>query len=624
MPDQRMRTAPDALAPPTGAAAPTVARIVVIDDEPLNVAALSDCLQRAGNRRLATLSGAQATPQALRDEQPDLVLLELGLTTAAAFDVLHAMRADRILGRVPVIALAPDDDLASRRRALELGAADVLVKPVDGAELELRVRNMLAAKLHRDQLAHTDHLTGLPNRESLLWRLDWALRHALRHGRVGAVLQIGLDRFNQVNDALGPAVGDELLRAVAQRLVPAMRDSDVVARGPAEHAAALLSRGSGDEFTVLLPLVERAEDVAVVARRLIAQMAEPFDVAGHELFVSLRIGMAVFPGDSAEADTVLKHAGVAMRCARGAEGSDGGGFQFYSDALNAQAVHRIGIERELHHALDRGELMLYYQPQVNLASGRVCGVEALVRWQHPRRGLLGPDEFIDVAERSGLIVRLGDWVLREALQQFAAWRRSGLELPQIAVNVSSLQLQRAGLFDAVREALRDAGVAGRGLCLELTESAIIDSGPQATETLDAIKRLGVQLALDDFGTGYSSLTYLRRFAIDELKIDRSFVSDCGDGGNNSLITAAIVAMARRLGLRVVAEGVETTPQLEFIRASGADAYQGYLFARPLPAEECAALLASTRAGAPSVLPFRRQTQTGAKPDAECVTRYLLV
>ena len=591
MSEPQMPLAPTDAAREGVAAAPAAdVNIVVIDDEPLNTAALADFLRGAGHPQVTTLSGAAVSPQALRDEQPDLVLLELGPVEARAFDVLRWMQADRSLRHVPVIVLSTQRDLASRLRVLELGAADCCPKPIDAVELGLRVRNTLAAKAHRDQLAHTDPLTGLPNRESLLWRLDWALGQTQRHGHVGAVLQLGLDRFKQVNDALGPAVGDELLQSVAQRLAATLRGTDSVARGRSPRGAATLSRGSGDEFSVLLPVIERVDDAAVVARRLIERMTEPFAVAGHELFVSCRIGIAVFPGDSADKDTVLKHAGVAMRHARQAGPMAGAGFQFYSEALNSQALHRIGLERELHHALERHEFRLHYQPQVDVASGRVFGVEALVRWQHPQRGLLGPGEFIGVAEETGLIARLGHWVLGEALAQLAAWRASGLVLPQMAVNVASQQLQRPELCEQVREALRASGVDAPSLCLELTESAIIDSGPRVTTTIEALKHLGVQLALDDFGTGYSSLTYLRRFAIDELKIDRSFVIDCDSGGNNSAITSAIIAMAHQLGLRVVAEGVETRQQLAFLRSSGADSFQGYLFSRPLPAAGMGELL----------------------------------
>ncbi len=580
------------------ALAPAQAGIVVIDDEPLNSTALVEFLHGAGYHRVTSLLGPEATLRALRDELPDLLLLELGSSQPDAFELMQQMQADSLLRRVPVIVLTAQHDRASRLRALELGAADFLVKPVDAAELDLRLRNVLAAKAYRDQLAHTDHLTGLPNRESLLWRLDWALRQARRRGTVGAVLQIGLDRFKQVNDALGPAKGDELLRAVSQRLVAGLRDSDTLTRVPAGLSSTLLSRGSGDEFTVLLSAVERAEDAAVVARRLIERMGTPFEIAGHEIFVSCRIGMAVFPGDGTDTNAVLRNAGLAMRHARHADAMAGADCQFYADELNTQSLHDLKLERELHHALERNEFRLHYQAKVDVASGQLCGAEALVRWQHPQRGLIGPGEFIPVAEGAGLIAQLGDWVLREALRQLATWRQEGLLLQQVAVNVSSRQLLRAELCDEVRQALSSADVDAPRLCLELTESSIIDSGPQVAETLNRIKQLGVQLSLDDFGTGYSSLSHLRRFPLDEIKVDRSFVTDCDSDPNNGAITAAIIAMAHSLGLRVVAEGVETPQQLEFLRAHGADAFQGFLYARPRPAAEFAALLAS---GAPQEL-----------------------
>ncbi len=569
----------------------------MIDDEPLNIAVLAEFLQGAGYTRIARLSGDFITAQVLRDEQPDLVLLEMSLSQSRTFEVLQWMRADTTLRHVPVIVLADRNELPSRLRALELGATEFLCKPVDPRELALRLHNCLASKVHCDQLMLTDPLTRLPNREALRWRLDNELKQTLRHATIGAVLHFGLDRFKQVNDALGPSMGDELLQAVATRLLAGLRDSDCLALLQPGDDEALLSRGNGDEFSVLLPRIATTQDAAGVARRMIARMAEPFVLAGHELFVSCRVGIAVFPGDGSDKDTVLQHAGVAMRHARQNAPTNGDGIQFYSDDLNAQSLHRIGLERELRRALERGEFRLHYQPQVDVASGRICGAEALLRWQHPERGLLAPGAFIAVAETTRLIVPIGQWVLRQGLKQLAQWRRAGMVLPQLSINVASLQLQRAELCDEVRAALLETGVAGTSLCLELTESAIIESGPQVTATLKAIKTLGVTLALDDFGTGYSSLTYLRRFPIDELKIDRSFVTDCHSDANNSAITAAIIVMSHRLGLRVVAEGVETPREEEFIRANGADAYQGYLFSRPLAAADFAALMLRDRAAA---------------------------
>ncbi len=583
--------------PTQATAAHSRARIVVIDDEPLNIAVLADYLNVAGYSRIARLSGDFITAQVLRDEQPDLVLLEMSLSQSRTFEVLQWMRADTTLRHVPVIVLADRNELPSRLRALELGATEFLCKPVDPRELALRLHNCLASKVHCDQLMLTDPLTRLPNREALRWRLDNELKQTLRHATIGAVLHFGLDRFKQVNDALGPSMGDELLQAVATRLLAGLRDSDCLALLQPGDDEALLSRGNGDEFSVLLPRIATTQDAAGVARRMIARMAEPFVLAGHELFVSCRVGIAVFPGDGSDKDTVLQHAGVAMRHARQNAPTNGDGIQFYSDDLNAQSLHRIGLERELRRALERGEFRLHYQAQVDVASGRICGAEALLRWQHPERGLLAPGGFIAVAETTRLIVPIGHWVLREGLKQLAQWRKAGMVLPQLSLNVASLQLQRAELCEEVRAALLEAGVAGTSLCLELTESAIIESGPQVTATLKAIKTLGVTLALDDFGTGYSSLTYLRRFPIDELKIDRSFVTDCHSDANNSAITAAIIVMSHRLGLRVVAEGVETPREEEFIRANGADAYQGYLFSRPLAAADFAALMLRDRAAA---------------------------
>jgi diguanylate cyclase len=610
-------TSAHAAAQPIAAAAPLQlahldAKVVVVDDESLNCDALTAFLHSCGYQRVASLPSTHLRAARLADEQPDLVLLDLSHPDAE--DVLRFMQADRWLRQVPVIVMSGHNDRATRLRALELGAADFLLMPVDPRELDLRLRNTLDAKARRDQLVLTDALTGLPNRESSLQRLDWAVKHAQRRGHVGAILQVGLTRFKKLTDAYGPRVGDELLRAVALRLTLTLRDTDMVAFGLTTQAkpkpsgerrgaregkgnSAMLLSGGGEEFTVLLPLIERAEHAAVVARRIIDCMAASFTVADHALFVNCRIGIAVFPNDSTDTDTdtVLRHAGVAMRHQADSADSALSEFRFYGEALNARVEQRMSLENELRRALDQGELRIYYQPKINVHNGRLCGAEALVRWQHPTRGLLQPSEFVGAAEEGGLIGQLGSWVLREALRQLADWRAHDWQLPQVAVNVSSLQFHRAGLSTAVRQALADAKLAGSSLCLELTESAIIDSGAHVAQTLQEIKALGVQLALDDFGTGYSSLSHLQRFPIDEIKIDRSFLAECGVAGaatGTTAIATAIIAMGRGLGLRVVAEGVETPAQLNFIRAHGCDAYQGFLHSKPLSAHAFGAMLAA--------------------------------
>jgi diguanylate cyclase (GGDEF)-like protein len=434
----------------------------------------------------------------------------------------------------------------------------------------------------------------LPNRESSRHQLAWAMKFARRYGSAGAVLQVGLDRFKQINDALGPAFGDEVLRAVGLRLVHCVRETDVVIHDDTAEVEAQVARGDGDEFTVVLPAMARADHAGVVARRIVESMAEPFVLVGHEVFVTCQVGIAVFPSDSLDTDIVLRQAKLAMHQGTAAERAAGSSFRFYAQELNGRSSSRLTLESELRHAIEREELVLHYQPKVDLASGRICGAEALVRWQHPQRGLLGPGAFIEVAEETGLIVPLGDWVLREALRQVARWRQAGLPPFAVAVNVSSLQLHQPHLERTVQEALAATGLDGASLCLELTESAIMDTGANITGTLHAIKELGVHLALDDFGTGYSSLSYLRRFPLDELKIDRSFIVECHAGNNSAtVITQAIITLAHGLRLSVVAEGVETPQQLEFLRANACDQYQGFLFSRPVPAAEFDGLFAPT-------------------------------
>lgn len=572
---------------PNGAVAR--ARVLVLFGEPLNGMALEDFLRQEGYEQVKAWAGKAATLDKLREWAPDLVLLELAMTAPPAMELLAMLRRDRSLRHVPVVGLADAQGAELRLQALKAGAADALAMPVHPDELALRVRNLLRNKAYQDRLAQTDALTGLPNRLSSSQRLDWALKHARRYDTKGAVLKVGLDRIRQVNDALGPTLGSELLRAVAKRLLNCMRDTDVVARHE-ENGSAMLARGDGDEFSVLLPVVERPGDAGVVAQRIIDMMTRPFSIGGYDMVVTCRVGIAIFPDDGTERDAVLRHAAVAMRHGSGGDAAAANSLHFFSSELNARSMHRLGLERELRQALEQEQLVLHYQPKVQVQTGRIAGAEALVRWNHPTRGLMRPDDFICVAEEAGLIGLLGHWVLRQSLRQLAAWRAAGLPLEHVAVNVSSLQFQRAGLSNEVCDALIDAGLAGPQLCLELTESAIMESGVSVMETLTSLRAVGVKLALDDFGTGYSSLSYLHRFPLDELKIDRSFLKTCTTPGPASAVTAAIIAMGHRLGLTVVAEGVETPEQLRFIQQEGCDTYQGFLFAKPLPAEAFEALV----------------------------------
>ncbi|KAA3650872.1 MAG: EAL domain-containing protein [Proteobacteria bacterium] len=419
------------------------------------------------------------------------------------------------------------------------------------------------------QLAEYDALTGLPNRILLLDRLGGAIEQARRHSTHLAVLFIDLDRFKNINDSLGHAVGDGLLRQVAARLGAVVRGSDTV------------SRLGGDEFVVLLPELDTAARAGAVASKILKALATPYDVDGHELSITPSIGITVFPEDGDNRDLLLKNADAAMYHAKE---NGRNSYQFFTEDLNDRAQTRLALENELRRALSRHEFSLHFQPQFDLASGRLVGAEALLRWQHPERGMVPPDQFIPIAEETGLIIPLGTWILRQACAIAQQWRAEGLGDLCIAVNISALQVQREHLEATVIEALGHSGLPAHLLELEVTESALMTHQADVSATLDAIHALGVKLAIDDFGTGYSSLAYLKRFKLDKLKIDRSFIRDLPDDEEDAHLTHAIIGIAHHLGMSVVAEGVETEAQEAFLSNLRCDLAQGYLYARPLPPE----------------------------------------
>lgn len=440
------------------------------------------------------------------------------------------------------------------------------------SSLDITERKANEARIH--YLAHHDVLTGLPNRTLFTERLRLAMQQARREGQRVAVLFIDLDRFKTINDSLGHHVGDALLRSVSQRLQEVVRDGDTV------------SRLGGDEFVVALGGVGDADEVlAVVERRLIPRVREVHHVAGAELHVSCSVGIAIYPDDSRDIDEVMRHADVAMYQAK-ALGRDSA--QFFRAELNERAHRRLRIESCLRHAAERGELSLHYQPRVAAPDGALLGVEALLRWHSPELGPMAPAEFIGIAEESRLIMPIGAWVIVEACRQQALWRREGLGALRVSINISAVQLRDASLVDTLSAALLRHGADPAGIELELTESTLLESVDHTMEQLKALKRLGVQLAIDDFGTGYSSLNYLHRFPIDRLKIDQSFVRDVLDDPTDRAITHAIIGLGHTLGLKVVAEGVESEAVARVLRAAGCDELQGYHFARPLPAGALAA------------------------------------
>ena len=439
-----------------------------------------------------------------------------------------------------------------------------------GALRDITARKHAEARIQ--YLAHHDMLTGLPNRAYLTERLTTILALARRHGTLVAIMFIDLDNFKTINDSLGHHVGDALLKQVAARIKEVLREADMV------------SRLGGDEFLVILADFAAPEDAAKVAEKLLQVISAPIALEGRELCANASIGISVFPRDGDNADDLIRHADAAMYSAKD---HGRGHSRFYTAGLSDEGAETLARESRLREALQRGEFVLFYQPQLSVGDLRLVGIEALVRWRHPERGLIDPSEFIEFAETRGLIDEIGHYVLREACRQNKAWQAAGHAALPISVNVSAVQFRRGDLVAGVKRVLEDTGLEGRYLELELTESLLMDTEIVGT-ALAGLRALGVKITIDDFGTGYSSLAYLKRYPIDKLKIDRSFIDDLGTDADDRAIAVAIINLAKTLKLTALAEGVERPEQLEFLRVHGCDEFQGYLAGNPVAAEEFSA------------------------------------
>ena len=528
------------------------------------------------------------------------------LTVNAAFSRITGFGADEMLGRIfaesPFRPLDPEQSAARLEVQLREGhlTAEVLRHRRDGSELPLWVTasNVLdesgkivnfvrvftdiselkASQRQLEALATNDALTALPNRLYFKDQLGRLLAQSQREPQQFALLFIDLDNFKSINDSLGHAAGDDVLQQTAKRLRQCARETDTVARL------------GGDEFTIILPRIRSARGPEIVAEQVLKAVAAPFTVAGTEHFLSASIGIALYPADGASADQLLRNADTAMYRAKE---SGRGCYVYFEERMNVAARARVTLERDLRRAIEHGEFSLCYQPKLDLRRGRISGVEALLRWNSPDRGWCAPMEFIPLAEETGLIVPIGEWVLREACRQYAAWRSEGIALPHVAVNVSARQFKQKGFVESIRSILRAEGIASHSLELEITESLLIDSISGVEETLHELNRMGIALGLDDFGTGYSSLAYLRRFPLKTVKIERSFVSDLGVSADAEAIVTAIIAMAHALDKQVVAEGVETKNQAALLTRMGCDHLQGFHYSRPLTPTEFAQFVART-------------------------------
>jgi len=493
----------------------------------------------------------------------------------AANPMLRAIAEDRAVG------LAKDSVLIRRdgfELAIEDSAAPIHNRDgrVTGAVVVFHdVSESRAMALEMAHLAQHDFLTSLPNRLLLSERMAHAISMAKRHKQQVGLLFLDLDNFKHINDSLGHAVGDQLLQSVASRLVGCVRTTDTVCRQ------------GGDEFVILLAEIGQPEDAAHVAETLRTALAMPHQIDGHELHISLSIGISVFPDDGADVDALMQNADTAMYHAKA---SGRNNYQFFKPEMNARAVRRLFVEKSLRRALKQEEFLLHYQPKIDLASGAMTGAEALIRWQDPDLGLVFPAQFVPIAEENGLIVPVGRWVLREACRQVQAWLDAGLRAVPVSVNISAVEFRHEGFLEGVARILKETGLAPRYLELEMTESILMHDAESSALALEALQAMGVQLAIDDFGTGYSSLSYLKRFPIDTLKIDQSFVRDIVTDTDDANIVAAVIGMGKSLKQRVIAEGVETPAQLAFLRARHCDEGQGFHFSHPVSAENFARLL----------------------------------
>ncbi|MEZ5566848.1 MAG: EAL domain-containing protein [Halioglobus sp.] len=579
------------------------AKILVCDDDQ-NVRLLTrQCLEAEGMIVVEAANGLEAIDMFVR-ERPDLVFLDVEMPGMTGLEACQRIRQMPQGESIPIMIVTGSDDRSSIDQGFEAGATQYKTKPVNWSLLGRDVQYMLRAsnafnslKRQEDRLrylAYYDPLTSLPNRRSFNEQLNRILKRAQRHNESAALLFIDLDHFKRIIDSIGHARGDRLLVEIARRLTLELREEDAINYFSESNAiesdenstSTEIARLGGDEFTVVLSDVSDISDIEKVARRILDSLSQPIALQSHNPVVTPSVGIALYPQDGRDADTLIRNADTAMYVAK-AEGR--ACYRFYNEEMNAQAVEQLKMEEELRDAMRNHELELRYQPQIDCRTGQVVSMEALVRWKHPERGMVSPVEFIPVAESTGQIIELGEWVMDEVARNCLYWDSLGLKSFRVCVNISPLQFNQRNLPEWVADFLQRSGLPPERLELELTESAIMTDAETNIARLRELKALGVDLAVDDFGTGYSSLSYLKRFPIDTLKIDQSFVSDL-DTPDGAAIVDAILALAKTLNLRVIAEGIENEYHLSYLVRNQCDLLQGFYFARPLYPEDVPAML----------------------------------
>ncbi|NCF80851.1 MAG: EAL domain-containing protein [Proteobacteria bacterium] len=567
------------------------ATIMMVDDEPIIVETLENLLGDAGYKNFVSTTNPKEAIDLMQSKKPDIVLLDLMMPEVTGLDLLETMGMDAELQFLPSIIITAATDSETKLKALELGATDVLNKPVDPSELALRVRNTLATKANQDRLMKFDALTGLPNRRLFMAQLARALTRAKENSTGFALLHIDLDNFKKINDTLGNSAGDGLLKGVAKRLEGWLRDTDLAAITGVELEDIALSRIGGDEFILILHDVARMENAEKIASDVISKLDKPYRVSGREIFVTASVGVAGYPvdeyatpetADGEIMDMLLSNADIAMSEAKRLGKNRP---QQYTKELSAKSLERLNFELQLRQAMERHELSLRFRPKASVWTDQLTGAEALLCWNSQELGEVPREQFIPIAEEAGLIVPFCEWTIYEACKLASQWQSSSTAPVRITVGVSSRQVDLSRLMLAIRTALNGAGISGECLGAEFTESIFVDSPEENMTALQGIKDMGVEISIGHFGTGHSSLSYLRSFPVDQLKIDRSFLNEIPNNTDNAAIVASFIPMTHSLGMTVVADGVENTEQLSFLKDRGCDEYQGKHLSTPLEAPD---------------------------------------
>jgi diguanylate cyclase (GGDEF)-like protein len=546
--------------------------ILIVDDDRTTRLSLRGCLEQDRYYIEEAHNGAIAVTKCERNI-PDMILMNALMEEMNGFEAMSRILKLPSDFKPPILMLTASDDEDVVDMAFEYGATDFIPKPINLHVLRNRVAHLIRttqAERRIHQLAYHDPLTCLPNRTQFMEKFTQSLHRVKSNNGMLALMFIDLDKFKLINDTQGHEIGDMLLKAVSKRISHCVRTDDLVVRL------------GGDEFTILLEDIQTSSIAAKVANKICKILAEPFTFMNKAVRAPVSVGISVYPSDGQDINTLMKHADTAMYRAKSHGGSQ---FQFYEYGMEAELVRRVELERDLRKAIDKGELVLHYQPQIDLKTGNLMGAEALVRWNHPERGFMSPEEFIPLAEESGLIIPLGEWVLNKSCEQIKLWINKGLDLDFVAVNLSGHQMKQAYLLERVKSCLDTNQLDAKHIQLEMTESVMAVESESCLNLLNGLKEMGISVAIDDFGTGYSSLSYLTKFPVDTLKIDYSFVTNLPSDKDSATVTSGIIALAHKLGMQVIAEGVETKVQRDFLQQEQCDWIQGYLISRPLPPEE---------------------------------------